>query len=121
MDVLIDLVPEVDIDVFTVTGQQILVKPIRVEVIKSKGGIILTGVTGPDGDGGSIDVDKVRGGLIQKGIAVTCGSGVAEIIPGMEVYYYKSASEMMVRSADELYLSIAEYNIKGYNKIVNNK
>ena len=110
-----ELIPEVDINTFQVTGQQILVKPLKVDVVKSKAGLILTGI-GPTGDGGSIDLDKTRSNMIQKGVAVICGSKVDEIKSGMVVWYYTSASEMMVRSNDELYLSISEYNIKAYSK-----
>lgn len=117
-DVLMDLIPEVD-DIldFQVTNQLILIKPLKVDVVKSKGGLILSGATGPGGQEGSVDLDKTRNNLPQKAVVVTCGSRVAEIKAGMVVFYYKSAlREIMIRSSEDIYYGIQEYDIKGFLK-----
>ena len=116
--VLLQLIPEVD-DIldFQVTNQMILIKPLVVDVIKTKSGIILTGATGPGGDGISVDLDKTRSNMPQKGVVVCCGARVDELKPGMTVFYYNSAlKELMVRCGEDIYYGIQEYNIKGYLK-----
>ncbi len=117
-DILLELIPEVDdILTFQVTNQLILIKPLKVDVIRSKQGLILSGATGPDGDGGTVDLDRTREALPQKAVAVVCGKAVVDIQVGMTVWYYKSAlNEIMVRQGDDIYYGIQEYNIKAYLK-----
>lgn len=116
-DVLLELIPEVaDILDFQVTNQLILIKPLVVEVTKTKSGILIPDI-GPDGDGGTVDMKKTRQMLPQKGVVVCCGSRVDEIKAGMTVYYYNSSlTEICIRSGEDLYYGIQEYNIKGYLK-----
>lgn len=116
-DILMQFIPEVD-DIldFQVTNQLVLIKPTTVDVVKTSGGIIISG-TGPDGNGGSVDLDKTKDSMPQKAVVVCCGARVDEIKAGMTVFYYKSAlREIMVRCGDEIYYGIQEYNIKGYLK-----
>ena len=117
-DILLDLIPEVDdILTFQVTNQLILIKPLKIDVVKSKSGLILSGATGPDGDGGTVDLDKTRSGLPQRAVAIVCGKQVQDIKPGMTVYYYNSAlNEIVIRQGEEIYYGIQEYNIKAYIK-----
>jgi len=116
-DILLQFIPEVD-DIldFQVTNQLILIKPTTVDVVKTAGGIIISG-TGPDGNGGSIDLDKTKSLMPQRAVVVCCGARVDEVKPGMTVFYYKSAlNEIMVRCGNDIYYGIQEYNIKGYLK-----
>lgn len=118
MDVPIQLIPAVDdIMEYQVTNQQLLIKPLKVEVITTKSGLVLAGISGPDGDGGAIDVNKTRDNMLQRAIVISCGKGVSdEYKPGMTVMYYKTSFCQMIRCGDDVYHGIEEYNIKGYLK-----
>ncbi len=116
-NILLELVPEVD-DIldFQVTNQLVLIKPLVVEVVTTKGGIILSG-TGPGGQGTTVDIDKTRVNMPQKAVVVSCGSKVYEIKAGMTVFYYNSdLRDIMIRCGEDLYYGIQEYAIKAFIK-----
>lgn len=105
-EVVLQLLPKPDdILKFQVTNQSLLVKPHVVETIKTQSGIIL--------DGG-VETDMIKRSLLQVGTVIVAGKNCSEVQVGMEVYYYKSSAEGMVRDDDGIYLIIQEYNIKAY-------
>jgi len=105
----IQLVPEVDIDTFQVTGSQVLVKPFVVDIKRTKGGIELA--TGES-------TESMKKAMIQKGLVVNIGSRVTEVQPGVVMFYYNSISKGMVRSGEDLYYLVEEYDIKAFTKPV---
>lgn len=108
-DVALQMIPVVDdiLDI-QVTNQLVLVKPLVVDVIKTKGGLII-------GEGG-VDADKIKGSMLQRGIVVSTGSKCNEVKRDMIVFYFKNNFQGMIRQDNELYFLLNEYDIKMFIK-----
>ncbi len=108
-EVATHLIPAIqDILDFQVTGQQLLIKPAVIEVVKTPSGLIIPETT---------EIGMIKNNLLKKGVVVSRGSRTTtEIAVGMTVYYYNRTVSAMIRQDEDIYKVLQEYDIVAYIK-----
>jgi len=103
-----NLLPEVDIDIFRVKADRLLILPDDEQGgdLKTPGGVII----------GEISTDKIRKTMLTSGTIINLGSTVSdpELKVGMTVFFYRANSIGAIRHGEQVYILFNEYHIEAY-------
>lgn len=107
------LLPEVDIDIFQVKADRLLILPDDEKTgdLKTPGGVII----------GEVSTDKIRKTMLTQGTIVKVGKDVGaasttgpELQVGMTVFFYRANSIGAIRQGEQVYILFNEYHIEGF-------